>query len=117
MAEFATVDEVARGRRPLTGDERLDAEALIAAASKWIRDRKPGILDDDPTAKLVVIQVVRTALDMAEHAGLRSYSSTVGGISLSGTLANPGDLLVFTDFQRELLGISTSTMPQWHFGD
>lgn len=117
MAEFATADDIARGRRPFTDDEKLDVEALIAAAGQWIRRRRPDIPDSDPTAKLVVTQVVRTAVDMAKHAGLSSFSKATGGVSRSGTLANPGELLVFTDFQRELLGIPKGPMPKGHFGD
>ncbi|WP_064076696.1 hypothetical protein [Prescottella equi] len=122
MPEYATADEVARGRRPLTADQRLDVEALIAAAGKWIRDRrtdcgKPAIPVDDPTAKLVVLQVVRTALGTEEYAGHISYSRVVGGLSESGTLANPGEFLMFTDFHHQLLGIPTTAMPRATFGD
>ncbi|NKS94622.1 hypothetical protein GS876_10355 [Rhodococcus hoagii] len=122
MAEFATADDIARGRRPLTPDEKLDVEEMIAAASQWIQDRraengKPELPDGDPAAKQVVVQVVRTAFDRAEHAGLSSYSWTVGATSGSGTLANPGELLVFTDFHRQLLGLPLTARPAFTFGD
>lgn len=117
MAGFATADDVARGRRPLTDDERVNVEAMIAAAGLWIRDRKPGIAEGDQAANFVVVQVVRTAMDTEKFRGLVSFTKTTGGVSRSGTLAHPGELLVFTDFHRELLGISKSVMPQWHFGD
>ncbi|NKT35951.1 hypothetical protein GS810_24045 [Rhodococcus hoagii] len=86
MAEFATSRRYCSRPRPLTPDEKLDVEEMIAAASQWIQDRraengKPELPDGDPAAKQVVVQVVRTAFDRAEHAGLSSYSWTVGATS------------------------------------
>lgn len=117
MAEFATVDEVTRGRRPPTDDERKNIEAMIAAAGMWIRERKPGISDDDQAAHFVVTQVVRTALDTEKYRGLVSFTKTTGGVSRGGALAKPGELLVFTDFHHQLLGISRIGAPSWYFGD
>lgn len=118
--DFANVEELTENWRPLSGPERARATQLLGAAGRWIRRKLPGIAADDPDAKLVSIEVVRTALDTADYAGHLSYSRTVGGISGSGTLANPGALLVFTDSHRELLGLPTSespTMPLGSFGD
>ncbi|NKR61705.1 hypothetical protein GS474_23895 [Rhodococcus hoagii] len=122
MTVFATATDVGRGRRPFNDDEKIDIEAMIAAAGKWIQDRriesgKPELPATDPTAQLVVVQVVRTAFDMAKHAGLSSFSKATGGVSRSGTIANPGELLVFTEFHRKLLGISLSAKPSYTFGD
>ncbi|NKS97493.1 hypothetical protein GTA09_20230 [Rhodococcus hoagii] len=117
MAEFATADEVNRGRRPLSSDERVNVEAMIAAAGLWIREKRPDIADGDQAANFVVVQVVRTAMDTEKFRGLVSFTKATGGVSRGGTLANPGELIVFSDFHRELLGISKSVMPQWHFGD
>ncbi|HEY9314332.1 hypothetical protein [Williamsia sp.] len=114
---FATVGDVTRGRRPTTEAERQDIEAMIAAAGLWIRDRKDWIADDDEAAKFVVVQVVRTALDTEKYRGLISFTKTTGGVTRSGTLANPGELLVFTDFHHQLLGISRVGGPSWNFGD
>lgn len=117
MAEFATADDISRGRRPFTPDELLDVKDLIAAASQWIRDRKPGIADDNATARLVVIQVVKAAMATEKYAGHVSYSKTVGGVTRSGTLANPGALLIFEPSHYQLLGISQGGGPSYYFGD
>ncbi|MFI8664234.1 hypothetical protein ACIGKR_29855 [Rhodococcus qingshengii] len=117
MTQFATVEDVMRGRRPPTEAEKADIESMIAAAGLWIRDRKPGIANDDQAANFVIIQVVRTALDTEKYRGLISFTKTTGGVSRSGTLAKPGELLVFTDFHHQLLGISATGTPSWHFGD
>lgn len=115
MADFVTVDEIFRGRtRPPGGVE--DAADLIAAASNWIRDRKPDIADDDPAARIVVIHVVRTAMASDKYLGHVSYSKTVGGVTRSGTLANPGALLTFEGSHYQLLGISQSGGPSYCFG-
>lgn len=116
MAEFATANEVTRGRRPPTADEVANIEAMIAAAGIWIRGRRPGIADDDPAAQFVVIDVVRGAMDTEKYRGLISFTKTTGGVSRGGTLAKPGELLVFTDFHHQLLGISLVGAPSWHFG-
>ena len=119
MADFVTVPDVATGWRPLSGTEQVWAEQLIAAASLWIRDpnRRPDIADNDPGARFVVTEVVRAALTAAKHAGHVSYSKTVGGVTRSGTLVNPGRSLVFTEYHHQLLGISRSAKPSWTFGD
>lgn len=115
---FATVEDVTRGRRPAADDaERENIEALIAAAGLWIRDRKPWIPDDDQAAHFVVTQVVRAARQTEKYLGLISFTRTVGGVSNSGTIANPGELLVFTDFHHQLLGISRIGAASWYFGD
>ncbi|NKR75868.1 hypothetical protein GS492_24990 [Rhodococcus hoagii] len=117
MAEFATVDEVTRGRRPPSPDERLNIEELIAAAGLWIRAHKPGIADNDQAAHFVVVQAVRTALETEKYRGLVTFTKTTGGVSRGGTLAKPGELLVFTPLHHQLLGISTTGAPSWYFGD
>ncbi|MDV2474232.1 hypothetical protein F8M49_30080 [Rhodococcus zopfii] len=115
MADFAAPDDIFRGRpRPPGGDE--DATALIAAASQWIRERKPSIADDDPAAHAVVVHVVRAAMATDKYAGHVSYSKTVGGVTRSGTLANPGALLAFDASHYRLLGISESGGPSYYFG-
>lgn len=117
MADFITTDNITSGWRPLSTTELVWAEQLIASASKWIRDRKPAIADDDPDAKFVVTEAVRAALTAARHAGHVSYSKTVGGVTRSGTLVNPGRSLDFTEFHHQLLGISQVATPRYTFGD
>lgn len=113
---FANVEELKQNWRPLSEQEAVWATQLLDAAGRWITRKRPDIAPGDPDAKLVSIDVVRTALNTAEHAGRVSYSWTVGATSGSGTLANPGALLDFTDFHRELLGITTSKSPTTALG-
>ncbi|WP_280410693.1 hypothetical protein [Nocardia asiatica] len=117
---LVTVDDVARGWLDLDTDQRADAELLIAAAEQWIRhpDRRPDVPEDDPIAKRVVLEVVRTALaPPAEFTGHTSYSDTMGPWAQSGTLATPAGTLVFTEAHAQLLGITSTAGPSWHFGD
>lgn len=116
MAEFADVEDI-EDRDLLTERQVLVIESLIQAAGLWIRKRRPGIADDDLAARLVTQQVVATAFRNLDSVGYTSFSRTVGGMSRSGTLANPGEWLVFTDFQRQLLGISDGLAPQYYFGE
>lgn len=117
MPDFAEVTEVENGWRSLTAAEKTDAIAKIAAVSRWIRDRKPELAEDDPQAKYVVVDVVRFALANAKYAGHSSYTRTVGGVTRSGTLVEPGGSMVITDFHKQLLGISINAQPQYFFGD
>lgn len=117
MDDFATRDDIPDGWRPLTAAEQIDVLGKIAAVSHWIRQNRPDLPADDAQAKYVVVDVVRSALSNAKHAGHSSYSRTVGGVTRSGTLVDPGGTLVITAFHRELLGISIAGAPQWNFGD
>ncbi|MFE3196260.1 hypothetical protein ACFXHA_45195 [Nocardia sp. NPDC059240] len=117
---LATVDEIARGWRPLDTDERADAALLIAAAEAWIRDpdRRPDIAEGDPIAKRVVIEVVRAALaPPADFVGHTSYSDGMGPWAQSGTVPTPAGMLMFTAQHEGLLGISSQPMPRGEFGD
>ena len=116
MADFASPSDIFRGRPVPPGGEQ-DAQDLITAASNWIRERKPDIADDDAAARVVVIQVVRAAMATDKYAGHVSYSKTVGGVTRSGTLANPGSLLIFGPSHYLLLGISAGGGPSFYFGD
>lgn len=117
MAAFATPDDISTGWRTLTAAEEVDVVSKIAAVSQWIVDKKPDLADGHPQAKYVVVDVVRAARTNAKYAGHTQYSRTVGGVTRSGTLVDPGGSLVITDFHKQLLGISLAIMPQYHFGD
>lgn len=117
---LVTVDEVVRGWLDLETDQRADAELLIAAAEQWIRDpgRRPDIDDNDPLGKRVVIEVVRAAIGPpAEFTNHTSYTDTMGPWTTAGTLATPAGTLVFTEAHAQLLGITSTAGPSWHFGD
>ena len=117
MAAFATTTELAAGWRPLRPTETVWAGQLLDAASRWIRRQKPGIADDDPDAKLVTLSVVRSALVPGPNIGHTQYAKTAGSFQRSGTLTNPEAALRFSDWHRELLGLSTSAEPSWTFGE
>lgn len=117
MAAFATTDELAEGWRPLRPTETVWAEQLLAAAARWIRRNRPDIADDDPDAILVSLSVVRSALIPGANAGHTQYAKTAGSFQRSGTLTNPDAALRFSDWHKELLGLSTSATPTWSFGD
>ncbi|GAC71025.1 hypothetical protein [Gordonia soli] len=122
-APFLTVTEFEQQWRPLSESEKLYAEQLLAAAARRIRNRVPEIAADDPDAKLVSFQVVRSALQsdalQASTAGHSSYTrtKTVGEKteSIGGTLTNPDALLLFTDFHWAQLGISPNPLPRHNF--
>lgn len=100
--------------RPLSEAEQNLATLLLTAASAWIRDpsRLPDLDSDDPMAKLVVFQVVREALAVpAELVGHIAYERASDDRSEGGTLAAVGDLLQFTEWHRELLGLSGAAEP------
>lgn len=117
---LATHADVALGWRTLTTAQQERATFLIAVAEAWIRDpsRRPDIVDGDPIAKHVVVEVVRTAMGpSAEFTGHTSYSKTVGPWAKSGSLAGPIGSLAFTDAQKELLGIASEPVAVGEFGD
>ncbi|MFF1946913.1 hypothetical protein ACFVWF_32770 [Rhodococcus qingshengii] len=116
MTDFADADDIEDGWRPLTAAEKISVLEKISAVSFWIRQRVDRA-EDNPQVKFVVVDVVRFALGTAKHAGHLSYSRTVGGVTRSGTLVDPGGTLVITDFHRELLKISKTAGPEWNFGD
>lgn len=100
--------------RPLSTAEQNLANLLLTAAAVWIRDpsRRPDIDADDPMAKLVTFQVVRDALAVpAELVGHLAYERASDDRSEGGTLAAAGDLLDFTEWHRELLGLSGAAAP------
>ncbi|MFC9769449.1 hypothetical protein [Rhodococcus jostii] len=117
MADFATPTEVEAVWRPLSAEETANAALLLTAAAQWIRDNTPDIADNDPAARFVSIDVVKSALLAGPFTGHASYSKTIGPWSKSGTLINPAGALQFTDVHKELLGISVTGSAHWFFGD
>lgn len=100
--------------RPLNTQERALAGLLLQAAAVYIRDpsRSPGLDSDDPMAQLVTFQVVREAMAVpAALYGHLQYETGSDDRIESGTLAAAVDILYFTDWHRELLGLSGSAGP------
>jgi hypothetical protein len=100
--------------RPLSDTETNLATLLLNAASVWIRDpsRRPGLDSTDPMGQLVTFQVVREALAVpAELYGHLEYETSSDDRIESGTLAAAVDILNFTEWHRELLGLSGAAGP------
>ncbi|WP_280489499.1 hypothetical protein [Nocardia farcinica] len=117
---LATPDDVALGWRAFSQADKERATLLIAAAEAWIRDpsRRPDIDDDDPIAKVVVVEVVRAAMAVPpDFVGHTSYSDTMGPWARSGTLATTAGTLMFLADHERRLGISSMPMPSGDFGD
>ncbi|MGW6699636.1 hypothetical protein [Nocardia sp. NPDC055049] len=117
---LATADDVALGWRTLTTEQQARATFLISVAEAWIRDpsRRPDIAEDDPTAKHVIVEVVRAAMGPdAKFTGHTGYSETMGPWARSGTLATPAGVLQFLKVHEEMLGISDEPTAVGEFGD
>ncbi|QDP44124.1 head-to-tail adaptor [Gordonia phage JuJu] len=116
---FLTVEEFVTQWRPLSAAERVYAEQLLAAAARRIRRHVPHLAVDDPDAKLVSFQVVRSVLESdearASMPGLSTFTTTVGEKTNGGKLINPDALLVFTPYHWEQLGVSSKPKPRWNF--
>ncbi|MFD7046331.1 hypothetical protein [Rhodococcus jostii] len=117
MVAFAEPADIVSVWRPLSAQETANATLLLTAAAQWIRDNAPNVANDDPAAKYVSIDVVKSALLAGPFTGHASYSKTIGPWSKSGTLINPAGALQFTDVHKELLGISVTGSAHWFFGD
>ncbi|KXT55931.1 hypothetical protein Y710_16415 [Gordonia sp. QH-12] len=111
---FVSIEEFAELWRPLSGAEKEYGAILLLAASNWIREHKPGIRDDDPAAKTVVVEVVKAVLLPGQWSGYSSWSKTVGQRTTTATLANPAAALDFTPW-LSLLGISGRARPVGNF--
>jgi hypothetical protein len=111
MAAFASNTDVSGTWRALSDAETAYADLLLDAAALWIRNRLPGILDSDPAARIVSIEVVRAALQKNKLEGLNTYTRTVGGRTESWTGARTATseelarTLEFSEYHQQLLGI------------
>lgn len=112
---FISVSDFAASFRPLKTSESQIAEWLIQVASDWIRDHKPGIADGSIPAKLVVVEVVSTALRYHKYGPLQSFTEQTSHSTMSGTFTDAAKLLDFTDRHRELLGINIYSPPKYQF--
>jgi hypothetical protein len=100
--------------RPLSAQEQALANLLLTAAAAYIRNptRCPNLDSSDPMGQLVSFQVVREAMAVpADLYGHLQYETGSDDRIESGTLAAAVDILYFTDWHRELLGISGAAGP------
>lgn len=100
---LATVDDVEAAWRPLTEEERARAGALIARASRKIRQRWPDVDSrlvsgdlDTSTVADVVAEMVQTAMS-SPLSGVESVSEQAGPFAQSVRYANPAGRLYVTD--------------------
>ncbi|MDL9938687.1 Gp19/Gp15/Gp42 family protein [Gordonia sp. ABSL1-1] len=113
---FLTSVELADAWRPLSSAEAALADTLLASVGQQIRDRyqrvrNTPIADDDPTARSVSIDVVKTAMTTGAYPGHLSYQRVEGPRSKTGTLASPGGSVVITDWHWRQLGLFSAAMP------
>lgn len=105
--------------RALTAAQQPGVELLLDAAARRIRRRIKDIEWDNPDARLVTLQVVKSVLQsdqLPDYAiGLKQYTKTVGDKTYSGVPINPDALLLFTDYHWSQLGISPNPKPRWNF--
>lgn len=113
---FIDIDDFQAAFRTLKPAEEQIAEWLLQVASDWIREHKPGIADDSVPAKLVVTEVVSTALRYNKYGPLTSFTEQTSHSVMSGTFSGEaGGLLDFTDRHKKLLGIPVMSAPQYSF--
>lgn len=113
---FITVEDFEASFRPLKTSEQQVAEWLLETASDWIREHKPSTPDGSVAAKLVVTEVVSTALRYNKYGPLTSFTEQTSHATMSGTFAGEaGNMLDFTDRHRKLLGIPVVAAPQYSF--
>ncbi|MGB0971359.1 MAG: hypothetical protein ACPGVG_10400 [Mycobacterium sp.] len=117
MAQFLDVDGFAEMFRPLSDVEANVAVPLLEVADRWIRDRKSEIADDDASAKVVVFEIMRSALLYGKYAGLSSFQETTSRSTKAGTLGTADVERFVTDRHRQMLGLALSPRPAYHFGD
>lgn len=98
----------------LTTQQQASVTLLLGVASKWITDRLPSIADNDPTAQLVVFEVVSNLVRYGKYAPLSSYSRMTGHRSEAGTLSVEV-ARYFTDDHKMLLGIPLRSAPMSQF--
>ncbi|GAA3963046.1 hypothetical protein GCM10022231_24120 [Gordonia caeni] len=116
-APFVTVEELEALWRPMKDVRQSQwAELLLVAASAWIRERKPGIAADDPTAKIIAVAVVKAALLPGDWQGYKSWTRTMDDATTAAVLSNPGGYLDFDAADAyALLGISLNPLPVGNF--
>lgn len=114
-APFVSLEDFVASFRPLKASEDQLAEWLLEVASDWIREHKPGISEGSVAAKLVVTEVVSTALRYNKYGPLSSFTEQTSHSVMSGTFTEAAKLLDFTDRHRELLGIPIMSPPQYSF--
>lgn len=112
---FIDVEDFSASFRALKPAEEQIAEWLIEVASDWIRQHKPGIPDNSVAAKLVVTEVVSTALRYNKYGPLSSFTEQTSHSTMSGTFSDAASTLDFTDRHREMLGIPVMAAPQYSF--
>lgn len=99
----------------LTPAQTNIANLLLQVASNWIYQRVPGISPTDPTAQMVVFEVVSTAIRYGKYQSLKSFHRGTGHRTDSGELNDPASMLDFTDRHKAWLGIPLESTPMGQF--
>jgi hypothetical protein len=101
--------------RPLSDAEELLVTPLLEVVSTWIRDRKPGIADDDAAAIVVTFEVVREALAYGRFGGLSQFKETTSHSESSGTFTSRDIERFISGRHRQILGLGSTTGARGHF--
>jgi hypothetical protein len=99
----------------LTSGEYELATPLLQVVSDWIRDKKPGIADDDPAAIVVSFEVVRDALLSGKFGPFTSFAKTMGPRSRSATIDREALSKFVTGRHRLMLGLGAKAAPRGNF--
>ena len=114
---YATVEDMNKLWRPLTGSETARAEALIEVASASLRTeaKKVGrdldkMIEGNPdlaiVAKSVTVDVVaRTLMTSTDQEPMTQMSQSAGGYSTSGTFLVPGGGMLIKRTELARLGL------------
>ena len=117
MANFATVEDVSTLWRPLTTDETLRTEALLAVVSDTLRleaekvgkDLDQSIIDSVSYAsvlKAITVDIIaRTLMTPTTGQPMVQESQSALGYTWSGTYLSPGGGLFIKDSELKRLGL------------
>ncbi|MBU8833604.1 hypothetical protein [Mycolicibacterium goodii] len=115
MADFLDAGTFASwAKRPAWANDEL-AKALLTVASDWIRERKPGLPDNDPAAQVVVFEVTRDALLAGDLGPYSSVTKTTSHSSRQVTIDRGVVDMFITPRHRRMLGLGSMAAPRGHF--
>ncbi|GLB62668.1 hypothetical protein NCCP2495_05460 [Dietzia sp. NCCP-2495] len=117
---FASVGDVAAEfPRPLTPSEEKRAESLVLVASRLLETNVKthiATMEEHELARIVVVDMVATALLPGEYRGHQSYSWRNGSLAGSGTLvADAAGGIRLLDWHLAMFGGSVRAMPKGTF--
>lgn len=123
MAAYATITDLEARWRPLIGDERTRATALLNDAAVRINSCAPppalpdGLTDTEQALRLMVsCDMVKRAMLAGAAPGVTQQSQTVGVFSQQATFANPAGDMYLTKEEKKLLGVGRQRVGSFWIG-